>query len=134
MKSIDRRTAIIGASAAVTLAKATQVRAQLGVTNASKNGGVQGKRIGEGKANIPGYKSVVMSDLIVQPGASYSGKMTMPMICHMTQGSLEITQDQGVGTFTANKDHIWTCNVDQTESGINKGNTPAIMRSIILMT
>jgi hypothetical protein len=133
VKSFNRRAAIIGAGAAAALSGFTEARAQQGVTHPSNKGGVQQKRLGEGKSNIPGYKSVLVVELVVQPGATYSGKMTAPMICQVMQGSLEVTQDQGGGTFTADKDHVWTCNTSQTENGINKGNTVAIKRSVILM-
>jgi hypothetical protein len=78
---------------------------------------------------IPGYKQVSLSDITIQPGKKFGpNKMNNAMICHMLEGELEVTQDMGVGTFTAKKNHVWTCNTGMTEGGTNKGTTPAIMR------
>lgn len=76
---------------------------------------------------IPGYKRVSLVDVIVQPGKSNGpNKMNNPMICHVLEGELEITQDNN--KFTAKKNHVWTCNTGMMEGVANKGTTVAIMR------
>ena len=83
---------------------------------------------------IPGYKKVRLLDVVVQPGKSFGpNKMETPMVCHMLEGEMDITQDTEAGTFTAKKNHVWTCNTGITEGGVNKGTSVAIMRVTFLM-
>lgn len=81
---------------------------------------------------IPGFPKVRMRENTFQPGASTKVKMQNAMICQCTQGTLEVTQDDK--TFTAKTGDIWTCKVGMVEGNINKGNTPATMRIIDLLT
>ncbi len=76
---------------------------------------------------IPGFKKVALRDLILQPGAT-SGENTMknPMVCHILEGELRIVQDGK--TFTAKKNHVWTCDKNTKEESINDGKVVAIMR------
>jgi hypothetical protein len=133
MNNIDRRTAILGASAAaVALAgtsKETRAEAVGTSTKPAQQEGVSRTELSSGPSMIPGYQRVVMRDTTVQPGRSFGpNKMENAMVCHMLEGEMEITQDMGVGTFTARKNHVWTCNTGMMEGGVNKGKTPAIMR------
>jgi quercetin dioxygenase-like cupin family protein len=54
------------------------------------------------------------------------------MVCQCTQGTLEVSQDDK--TWTAKTGDIWTCKVGMIEADANKGNTPATMRVIDLLT
>jgi hypothetical protein len=82
----------------------------------------------QGPSMIPGYKQVTLSDIAVQPGKKFGpNPMNNPMVCHILEGELEITQNPG-STFTAKKNHVWTCNAGMTEGFVNKGTTPATMR------
>jgi hypothetical protein len=90
--------------------------------------------LNEGPSMIPGYKRVRLLDITVQPGKSFGpNKMETPMVCHMLEGEMDITQDMGIGTFTAKKNHVWTCNTGMMEGGTNKGTTAAVMRVTFLM-
>ena len=48
------------------------------------------------------------------------------MICHITEGELQVVQDGK--TFTAKKNFVWTCNKGTKEHVINAGRVVAIMR------
>ncbi|MEA2832647.1 MAG: hypothetical protein QOG66_849 [Methylobacteriaceae bacterium] len=134
---IDRRATIVGGAAVVALAGGlNQARAQQPGTSLqpAQKEGVETKILNEGSSIIPGYKRVRLLDVVVQPGKSFGpNKMETPMVCHMLDGEMEITQDMGGGTFTAKKNHVWTCNTGMTEAGTNKGTSPATMRITFLL-
>lgn len=133
MAGIDRRTAIVATgAAAVALSGLARANAQgvpgAGGTRPPSQEGVSRADLDQGPSTIPGYKQVTLSDVTVQPGKKFGpNKMMNPMVCHILDGELEVTQDPGK-TFTAKKNHVWTCNTGIMEGGINKGTTPAIMR------
>lgn len=137
METIDRRTALVGVgAAAVALAGSIQASAQQPGTSLSpaQREGVETKILNEGPSMIPGYKKVRLLYVVVQPGKSFGpNKMETPMVCHMLEGEMDITQDTEAGTFTAKKNHVWTCNTGITEGGVNKGTSVAIMRVTFLM-
>jgi hypothetical protein len=137
METIDRRAAIVGGVAAVAVAAGlNQANAQQPGTSLKpvQNEGVETKVLNEGKSMIPGYKNVRLLDVTVQPGKSFGpNKMETPMVCHMLDGEMDITQDMGIGTFTAKKNHVWTCNTGMMEGGKNNGTSPATMRITFLM-
>ena len=76
---------------------------------------------------IPGFKTVSMRDIIMQPGSKTMGPpMENAMVCHITEGELRLEQDGK--TFTAKKNFVWTCNKDTKEQAYNDGSVVAIMR------
>jgi len=82
---------------------------------------------GETPSLIPGFKTVSMRDVIMQPGAKTMGPPMMnAMVCHITEGELQIEQEGK--TFTAKKNYVWTCNKDTKEQASNSGSVVAIMR------
>ena len=138
MGKINRRAALVSTGAAVaTLAGGIrQAGAQQPGTSLQpvQREGLETKVLNEGPSMIPGYKRVRLLDITVQPGKSFGpNKMETPMVCHMLEGEMDITQDMGIGTFTAKKNHVWTCNTGMMEGGTNKGTTAAIMRVTFLM-
>jgi hypothetical protein len=137
MNEVDRRTLVgAGVAAAVLAGSLRQANAQQPGTSLQpvQREGVETKVLNEGKSMIPGYKQVRLLDVTVQSGKSFGpNKMETPMVCHILEGELEITQDMGGGTFTAKKNHVWTCNTGMTEGGTNKGTTAATMRITFLL-
>jgi len=94
--------------------------------------GVVVRSYGENPSLIPGFKTVSMRDIIMQPGSKTAGPpMPNAMVCHITEGELRIEQDGK--TFTAKKHFVWTCNKDTKEQAFNDGNVAAIMRITDLM-
>lgn len=81
---------------------------------------------------VPGFPKVRLREVTYHPGASTKAKMQNAMVCQCTQGTLEVSQDDK--TFTAKTGDIWTCKVGMIEGNANKGNTPATMRVIDLLT
>jgi hypothetical protein len=129
MKELDRRSALtIGlaaASAAVAKPAASQTTEYKETTVSP---GVVSRVYGEGPAMIPGYKIVSLRDIIVQPGAKSreNSEMANAMVCHITEGELQVVQDGK--TITAKKNFVWTCDKGTKEHVINNGNVVAIMR------
>ena len=126
---VDRRSALtIGlaaASAAVVKPAATQTTDYKDTTVAP---GVVNRVYGEGPSIIPGFKTVSLRDIIIQPGSKTPENQVMmnAMVCHITEGELRVVQDGK--TFTAKKDFVWTCNKDTKEHSANDGRVVAIMR------
>src|SRR5213080_4589511 len=131
MKKIDRRSALaIGlgaASAAVVKPAVAQTTDALAGKDATPWPGVVVRTYGEAPAMIPGFKTVSMRDIIMQPGSKTMGPpMENAIVCHITEGELRVEQDGK--TFTAKKDFVWTCNKDTKEQASNAGNAVAVMR------
>jgi len=90
--------------------------------------GVVNRVYGEGLSIIPGFKTISLRDIIIQPGSKTPENQVMmnAMVCHITEGELRVVQDGK--TFTAKKDFVWTCNKDTIEHSANDGRVVAIMR------
>ena len=136
MSTLNRRSALgIGLVAAVA-AVAKRAAAQTMDMTAGKDTmlapGVVQRTYGMSPAIIPGFKSVAMRDIIIQPGSKTADNaMKNAMVCHITEGELRLVQDGN--TFTAKKNHVWTCGKDTREQAFNDGNVVAIMRITDLM-
>jgi hypothetical protein len=136
MDKMDRRSALaIGlAAAAATMVKpaASQTMDSLAGKDTTPWPGVVVRAYGESPSLIPGFKTVSMRDIIIQPGSKTAGPpMPNAMVCHITEGELRIDQDGKV--FTAKKNFVWTCNKDTKEVAYNDGKVVAIMRITDLM-
>ncbi len=129
MTQVDRRSALaIGlaaASAAMVKPAAAQITEYKDTTVAP---GVVNRVYGEGPSIIPGFKTVSLRDVIIQPSSKTPENQVMmnAMVCHITEGELRVVQDGK--TFTAKKDFVWTCNKDTKEHSANDGRAVAIMR------
>src|SRR6266568_2194743 len=95
--------------------------------------GVRLVKLGTGESTIPGYKKIEMVDIIFQPGKTLSEKsMPADMVCHMTQG--EVVIKKAAKQFTVKEGEVYTCVKGEAEEDINRGNTVAVMRAIVLQT
>jgi hypothetical protein len=136
MEDVDRRsTFVLGLAAASAFVFAGSGVAEAAVgeeTEIAK--GVKQKILGEGPAMIPGYKTVRLRDIIFQPGSSEvpTTSMKNPMVCHITEGELQVTQDGK--KFEAKKNFVWTCNTGTMEGATNSGSAVAVMRITDLLT
>ena len=90
--------------------------------------GVVQRVYGDGPSIIPGFKTVSLRDIIVQPGSKTAENAMMmdAMVCHITEGELQVVQDGK--TFTAKKNFVWTCNKGTKEHSVNAGRVVAIMQ------
>ena len=134
MDNLDRRTALafgfVVAAAAVVKPAAAQTM-DVGKDTTVAPGIVQ-RVYGEEPAIIPGFKTVSMRDIIMQPGSKSAGNpMKNAMVCHITEGELRIVQEGK--TFTAKKNHVWTCDKGTKEQAFNDGKVVGIMRITDLM-
>ena len=129
MQKVNRRSAVAlglaAASAAVVKPAASQTTDYKDTTVAP---GVVNRVYGEGPSLIPGFKTVSLRDIIVQPGSKTpeNQEMMNAMVCHITEGELRLVQDGK--PFTAKKDFVWTCNKGTIEHAANEGSVVAIMR------
>ena len=129
MKKLDRRSAlaigVAAASAAMVKPAAAQTTDFKDTTVAP---GVVNRVYGEGPSIIPGFKTISLRDIIIQPGSKTPENQMMmnAMVCHIAEGELRVVQDGK--TFTAKKNFVWTCNKDTIEHSANDGRVVAIMR------
>ena len=129
MKKLDRRSAlaigVAAASAAMVKPAAAQTTDYKDTTTAP---GVVNRVYGETPSIIPGFKTVSLRDIIIQPGSKTVERAMMmdAMVCHITEGELQVVQDGK--TFTAKKNFVWTCNKGTIEHSTNTGRVVAIMR------
>src|SRR5229473_5383272 len=131
MRVVDRRSAlaigIAATSAAVVRPLAAQTAGALAGKDTSPWPGVVMRTYDESPSLIPGFKTVSMRDIIMQPGSKTAGPPMMnPMVCHILDGEMRIEQEGK--TFTARKNFCWTCNTATKEQAYNDSNAVAIMR------
>jgi hypothetical protein len=129
MTKVDRRSALAIGLAAASVAVVKPTAAQtMGYKDTTPWPGVVVRAYdGETPSIIPGFKTVSMRDVIMQPGSKTMGPpMENAMVCHITEGELRVEQDGK--TFTAKKDFVWTCNKDTKEQAFNDGRVVANMR------
>jgi hypothetical protein len=104
--TLDRRSALaIGLAAASTavVKPAASQGMDAGVKETSPWPGVVVRSHGETPAIIPGFKTVSLRDVVMQPGSKTAGPpMPNAMVCHITEGELRIEQDGK--TFTGQEE------------------------------
>ena len=98
MEQVNRRSALkIGfaaASAAVVSPVAAQTTDALSGKDTSPWPGVVVRTYGESPSLIPGFKTVSMRDIIMQPGSKTAAPpMANPMVCHILEGEMRIDQE-----------------------------------------
>ena len=135
MEDVDRRSTFalgLAAASAFLFADSGVAEAAVGdETELAK--GVKLKVLGEGPAMVPGFKTVRLRDMTFQPGSTNPpSAMKNPMVCHITEGELDIIQEGK--TFTAKKNYVWTCNTGTMEGAKNSGSAVAVMRITDLLT
>jgi hypothetical protein len=133
MKKINRRSALAlgltAASVVIVKPAAAQTAAGIGSKDATPYPGVVVRTYGDAETAslIPGFKTVLMRDVIMQPGSKTAGPPMMDaMVCHILEGEMRIEQDGK--SWTAKKNYVWTCNKGTKEQAFNDSNAVAIMR------
>ena len=136
MSTLSRRSALafglVAAAAAVVKPAASQTMDMTAGKDTTLAPGIVQRAYGESPAIIPGFKSVSMRDIIIQPGSKTGDNpMKNAMVCHIAEGELRIVQDGK--TFTAKKNYVWTCDKGTKEQAVNDGKVVGIMRITDLM-
>jgi hypothetical protein len=133
MQDITRRSAVaLSLAAAASVAAEAQAQGTGGGApqpkETQRGPGVIQREYGQERSLIPGFQTVSMRDLIVEPGAVFKSGMPMPnaMVCHITEGELLVHQDGR--TITAPTFYVWTCNKGTDEWVENKGTVRSVMR------
>src|SRR5215211_6022520 len=99
MEPANRRSVIALGLAAASMAGVKSASAQTSEPLAGKDAspfpGIVVRTFGEEHSLIPGFKTVSMRDIIVQPGAKLpeDAEMMNAMLCHITEGELRVVQD-----------------------------------------
>ena len=138
MQEVSRRSAVTlgltAAAVAVVKPATAETTNALAGKDTSPAPGVVVRTYGEENSIIPGFKTVSMRDVILQPGAKTKEDAVMmnAMICHIPEGELRVVQEGR--TFTAKKNYAWTCNKGTKEYAVNDSNAVAIMRILDLKT
>ncbi|GAC1306742.1 MAG: hypothetical protein NVS2B3_04170 [Vulcanimicrobiaceae bacterium] len=141
MPTYNRRSALLGATAASVVALATTRAARADATMAMDGAtakettvapGVVMRAYGENPAIIAGYKTVRLVDFVMAPGSKTgTDPMPNPMVCHMLDGELRVVQN---GTQTIRKTNdVWTCTTGTYEQAFNDSKAPATMRMTFLI-
>jgi len=136
MQEVSRRSAVAlglaAASMAVVKPAAAQTTDPLAGKDESPFPGVVVRTFGEERSLIPGFKTVSMRDVILQPGAKLPENAVMmnAMLCHITEGELRVVQDGE--PFAAKRNYAWTCNKGTKEHAVNDSDAVAIMRILDL--
>jgi hypothetical protein len=137
MEVMNRRSALaLGLSAGTLplLALATPAAAAMYAADAGKEimPGIRQVDISKGAINFGGYKSAVVTDYIIGPGAGFPEEaMKNDMICEMMEG--EVWVKQGDQEFTAKAPFVFACATGSTEEDKNQTDAAAVMRVIDLM-
>src|ERR1700756_2695898 len=129
MTKVDRRSALAIGLAAASAAVVKPAAAQTtGYKDETPWPGVVVRAYdGETPSLIPGFKTVSMRDVIMQPGSKTAGPPMMnAMVCHILEGEMRIEQDGK--SWTAKRNYVWTCNKGTKEQAFNDSNAVAIMR------
>jgi hypothetical protein len=93
MRNVDRRSAVAlglaAASTALVKPAAAQTPGSPGGTETSPFPGVVIRAYGEERSLIPGFKTVAMRDVIMQPGSKTKEETEMmnAMICHIAHAA-----------------------------------------------
>src|SRR5437763_48815 len=96
MSGLDRRSALaIGLAAASSAVVKSAVAQSTEYKETTLAPGVVRRDYGEGPSVIPGFKTVALRDIVMQPGAKTpeNAMMMDAMVCHITEGELQIVQD-----------------------------------------
>src|SRR2546425_12065398 len=130
MKTVDRRSALkIGLAAAAVAIMKPAASQTTGYKDTVRWPGVVVRAYGESPSLIPGFKTVSMRDMIIQPGSKGNpagDPMMNAMVCHILEGELRLEQDGK--SFTGKKNFAWTCNKGTKETAFNDSRAVAIMR------
>src|SRR6266566_2198642 len=122
MTQVDRRSALAIGLAAASAAMVKPAAAQTtGYKDTTVAPGIVNRVYGEGPSIIPGFKTVSLRDIIIQPVSKTPENQVMmnAMVCHVSEGELRVAQESK--TFTATKGSLWTCNKDTKEHSANDG-------------
>ena len=131
MDDIDRRTALGSGLAAVTIPAVSIKPAAADTTAGTKDKelapGVVERMYGQVPSMVPGFKTVQLRDIILQPKShTQTNSMPNPMVCHIVEGELRIIQEGK--EMKAPKNFVYTCNTGIKEEDFNEGSVAAIMR------
>lgn len=135
MQDIDRRSAMLLAAALVvpTVATSRQANAAMYAKDAGKEimPGVRQVDLGKWPAQLPTYKTIVITDYVVAPGHGFPPDvMKNDMICHILEGEFRVKKDK---EFTVKAGDVFACIIGESEEDTNPGQVDAVMRVIDLM-
>lgn len=137
MEDIDRRTALVAGLAAATaplfISRASAAVPEYGPTDGKElKPGVRLVELGTGHSDIPAYKSIMMVDIVFQPGAVFpESPMDNDMVCFIAAGEFQIKKADK--EFTLKEGDFYTCSKGKTDGATNVSNVVGIHRIAMLM-
>ena len=121
MTTLSRRAALIFGATTAAMPIGVEAHPYGPNEGEERHPGVRVIRPSENTSKVPGFKTVILRDVVQQPGSKIPNEtMRNAMICHCLEGELEVAQEDGL--FTAKKSTVWTCKAGGTETSENKGN------------
>jgi len=137
MENMNRRSALalgLAATSAVVITESAAAQPYAATEGKEIAPGARQVDLGKRQSMVPGYKTVSMRDIVIQPNAKVSNpSMENDMVCHCAEGELRIKQGPGM-EFVAKKGDVWSCNKGLPEDTENIGSGTSIMRVIDLLT
>jgi hypothetical protein len=135
MDTIDRRSAMLVGTALLlpALGASRSANAAMYAKDAGKEimPGVRQVDLGKWPAQLPNYKTIVITDYVVAPGHGFPpDTMKNDMICHILEGEFRVKKDK---EFTAKAGDVFACIIGESEEDTNPGQVDAVMRVIDLM-
>ncbi len=137
MESINRRTALaagLSAAAAPLFVPTASAATKAYGPNDGKEvaPGVRVVELGTGNSDIPAYKSIMMVDIVFQPGAVFPvSPMDNDMVCYIAAGEFQIKKEDK--EFTVKEGEMYTCTKGKTDGATNVSNVVGIHRIAMLM-
>ena len=132
METMDRRSAMaLGLFASAALlpgpAKAEMYARHAGI---EVTPGVRRIDLGRWPVALPTYRSIVMADYVVAPGAGFpQEKIRYDRICHVLEGEFRVKKDR---EFTVKAGDVYVCVIGETKEDTNPGQVDAVLRVIAL--
>ncbi len=132
MESMNRRTALAAglsaAAAPLFIPAASAAVKEYGPTDGKElMPGIRLVELGTGHSDIPAYKSIMMVDIVFQPGAVFpETPMDNDMVCYIAAGEFQIKKADK--EFTLKEGEMYTCSKGKTDGATNISNVVGIHR------
>ncbi|HUR43195.1 MAG TPA: hypothetical protein VMZ01_03745 [Aestuariivirga sp.] len=138
MEDVNRRTALVAGLAAaaaplfVSRASAAAIKEYGPDEGKELKPGIRLVEIGTFNSDIPAYKSIMMVDIVFQPGAVFPETvMDNDMVCYIAAGEFQIKKADK--EFTLKEGDMYTCSKGKTDAATNVSAVVGIHRIAMLM-
>ncbi len=137
MEDVNRRMAL-AAGLAAAAAPLFVSRASAAIKENGPNDGkelmpgIRMVELGTGNSDLPAYKSIMMVDIVFQPGAVFpETNMDNDMVCYIAAGEFQIKKADK--EFTLKEGEMYTCAKGKTDGATNTSSVVGIHRIAMLI-